>query len=74
MKEGDGLALASCTCQGQVWNIWLAIPVMGLALFERSFELAHHMQVENISDSRVIGCVMLHFKPSTFIRRSAENS
>ena len=29
VKEGDGLAKAGCTCQGQVFDIRLAIPMMG---------------------------------------------
>ena len=29
VKQGDGLVLASCTCQGQIFDIRLAIPVVG---------------------------------------------
>ena len=47
---------------------------MGLALFERSFELVYGMQVENVGDGRVVGCVMLHFKPGALVWWSAENS
>ena len=74
MKEGDGLAYASCTCQGQVFDIGLAISMMGRALFERSFKLVYSMQMENVGDGGVVGCVMLHFKPSALVWWSAENS
>ena len=43
------------------------------ALCERSFEFAHRMQVENVSDGGIIGRVMLHFKLGTLIGRSVEN-
>jgi hypothetical protein len=32
------------------------------------------MQVKNVGDGGVIGCIMLHFKPCALIRGSAENS
>jgi len=32
------------------------------------------MQVENIGDGGVVGCVVLHFKPSALVWWSAENS
>jgi len=41
VKEGDSLAKACCSCQGQVFDIRLAIPMMGWALFEPSFELVY---------------------------------
>jgi len=47
---------------------------MGLALFERRFELVYGMQVENVGDGRVVGCVMLHLKPGALVWWSAENS
>ena len=43
------------------------------ALFECTFEIANHMQVKNVFDGGVIGCIMLHFKPSALIRWRAEN-
>jgi len=74
VKEGDGLAYSSRACQGQIFDFWLAIPIVRLARLECSFELAYQMQVENISDGGIIGRVMLHFKPSTPILWNAENS
>jgi hypothetical protein len=47
---------------------------VGLARFERSVELAYHMQEENVGDGRIIGCVVLDLKSGALIRRSAENS
>ena len=48
--------------------------MMGLALFERSFELVFSMQVENVGDDGIVGCVVLNFKPSALVWWSAENS
>jgi len=28
VEKGDGLAAASCACQGQIFDVRLAIPVM----------------------------------------------
>ena len=36
--------------------------------------LVYSVQVKNVGDERVIGCSVLHLKPSALIRRSAENS
>jgi len=32
------------------------------------------MQVENVSDGGVVGCLVLHFKPSALVWWGAENS
>ena len=32
------------------------------------------MQVKNVGDGGVVGCVVLHFKPSALVWWSAENS
>ena len=74
VEQGDSLAYASCAFQGQLFDIRLAIPVMGWAGIENSFGLGDHMQVDNIGDDWVIGCVVLHFKPSARVWWSAENS
>jgi len=74
VKEGDCLAKAGCTGQGKVFDIRLAIAVMGRALFEGSFKPVYRMQVENVGDRGVIGCIVLHFKPSALVWWSAENS
>jgi len=47
---------------------------MRRALFKRSLELVYSMQVENVSDKRVVRCVVLHFKSSALVWWSAENS
>jgi len=47
---------------------------MGGALFERSFELVYRMQMENVGDGGVVGCVVLHFKTSALVWWSHENS
>jgi len=74
VKQGDGLAKAGCTGQGQVFDIRLAIPEMGRTLFERSFKPIYRMQVENVGDGGVVGCIVLQFKPSALVWWSAENS
>ena len=74
MEKGDGLAAASCACQGQIFDVRLAIPVVGRAVFERSFEFACYVQVKYVGDSGVIGRIMLHFEPGALIRGRAENS
>ena len=74
MEEGDGLAAASCTCQGQIFDVRLAIPVVGGAGFERSFEFACDVQEKYVGDGGVIGRVMLHFKSGALVWWSAENS
>ena len=48
--------------------------MVGGAGFERSFEFACDVQVKYVGDGGIIGCIMLHFKSSTLIRRNAENS
>jgi len=48
--------------------------MMGRAFFEGSFMLVYSVQVKNVGDERVIGCPVLHFKPSALIRWSVENS
>jgi hypothetical protein len=47
---------------------------MGGALFERSFDLAFSVQVENVGDGGVVGCVVQHFKPGALVWWSAKNS
>ena len=32
------------------------------------------MQVENVCDGGIVGCIVLHFKPSALVWWSAENS
>ena len=48
--------------------------MVGGAGFERSFEFACDVQVKYVSDSGIIGCIMLHFKSGALIGRSTENS
>ena len=74
MEEGDGLAAASCACQGQIFDVRLAISVVGGAGFERSFEFACDVQVKYVGDGGIIGRIMLHFKSGALIGGSAENS
>ena len=74
VEEGDGLSLASCAYQGQIFDVGLTIPMVGRAGFKRSFEIAYHMQEENVGHGGVIGRIVLHFKSGALIRRSTENS
>ena len=73
MKEGDGLALASCARQRQAFDIRLAVSVVGRARFQRRIVLIYGMQVKHVGDDRVVGGVVLHFKPSALVWWGAEN-
>ena len=74
MEYGDGLVATSCACQGQIFDVWLAIRVVGRTGFECSFEFACYVQVKYVSDGGVIGRIMLHFEPGALIGGRAENS
>jgi len=65
---------ASCACQGQIFDVRLAIPVVGRAGFELSFEFACYMQIKYVCDCGIIGCGMLNFKSGALIRGRADNS
>ena len=72
-KECDGLALASHAFQCQTFDIWLAIAICRLAIFDGSFELVDRVKIEDVGYGRVIGGVVIHFKPSALIMWSTEN-
>ena len=74
MKYDDGLPLTSNTFQSQIFNIRLTTTERRQTLFDGGFELANHVEVKNVGYDRIIRGTMLHFKPSTLIWRSAENS
>ena len=44
-----------------------------LAIFDGSFEFVYHVKIEDVGYGRVIGVIMIHFKPSALIRWSTEN-
>jgi len=48
--------------------------VVGGALFEGGLSFAYGVQVENVGDGEVVGCVVLHFEPSALVWWSAEDS
>ena len=65
---------ASCACQGQVVDVWPAVPVVWRARVERSFETTEHMQMERVGDRGAVRCIVLHFEPGALVEWSAENS
>ena len=73
-KKDNGLGLASCTFQGQIFNIRLAITLRRRTLFDDSFELADHVKVKNVCYGRGIRCTMLYFKLNALLLWSTQNS
>ena len=73
LVQDHGLTLASCTFQGQVFNIQLAMTVGRWTIVDGCFELVNHVQVKIVGYSIIIGSTMFDLNSSALIRRSAEN-